>query len=47
MVMGYEEAKTYIEKNELIACLIYDENGDDELEKYFSKSFVNYTIPKE
>ncbi|MEE9437880.1 MAG: FAD:protein FMN transferase [Saprospiraceae bacterium] len=39
MVKGLEEAKSFLIKNSYPACLIYDADGDTELEKFYINGF--------
>lgn len=44
MVMGLEEAKVFLEKNNYPACLIYDADGDENLEKYYANGFKDIVL---
>ena len=44
MVKGLDGAIDFLEKNKYPACLIYDGDGDDELEKYYANGFKNLVI---
>lgn len=39
MVKGVEGAKQFLTANPYAACLIYDEDGDEELERYYANGF--------
>ena len=39
MVKGLEGAKQFLTDNNIPACLIYDADGDDDLEKYYANGF--------
>ncbi|MEM9545699.1 MAG: FAD:protein FMN transferase [Bacteroidota bacterium] len=39
MVKGLEGAKEFLRNNDYPACLIYDADGDDDLEKYYANGF--------
>lgn len=44
MVKGLEEAKEFLSKNNYPACLIYDEDGDDDLEKFYANGFEEMVV---
>ncbi|MFT6781025.1 MAG: thiamine biosynthesis lipoprotein [Saprospiraceae bacterium] len=44
MVSSLEEAKTFLVKNNIKACLIYDSDGDSKLEKYFANGFEELVL---
>ena len=44
MVKGLEGAKDFLETNNFPACLIYDADGDDDLEKYYANGFGDMVI---
>jgi thiamine biosynthesis lipoprotein len=44
MVKGLEGAKAFLEKNKYAACLIYDADGDDLLEKYYANGFEEMVV---
>ena len=44
MVKGLEDAKAFLDKNNFPACLIYDADGDDDLEKYYANGFKEMVL---
>jgi len=44
MVKGLEGAKDFLSKNNYPACLIYDADGDDDLEKYYANGFREMVV---
>jgi thiamine biosynthesis lipoprotein len=44
MVKGLEGAKEFLNVNKFPACLIYDADGDDKLEKYYANGFKEMII---
>lgn len=44
MVKGLEGAKEFLESNKYPACLIYDADGDDDLEKYYANGFKEMVV---
>lgn len=44
MVKGLEGAKTFLSENKYPACLIYDADGDDDLEKYYANGFKDIVV---
>lgn len=44
MVMGLEDAKQFLADNNYPACLIYDADGDDDLEKYYANGFKEMVV---
>jgi len=44
MVKGLEGAKQFLAANNYPACLIYDADGDDDLEKYYANGFKEIVI---
>jgi len=44
MVSSLEEAKTFLSKHDFKACLIYDADGDLQLEKYFANGFEELVL---
>ena len=44
MVKGLEGAKQFLAKNTYPACLIYDADGDDNLEKYYANGFKEMVV---
>jgi len=44
MVKGLEGAKAFLQKNEYPACLIFDADGDDDLEKYYANGFKEMVV---
>jgi thiamine biosynthesis lipoprotein len=44
MVSSLEEAKAFLAKNKVMACLIYDADGDSKLEKYFANGFEELVL---
>lgn len=44
MVKGLEGAKQFLSDNNYPACLIYDADGDDDLEKYYANGFEEMVV---
>lgn len=44
MVYNLDEAKVFLAKNKYKACLLYDEDGHDPLEKYYANGFEDVII---
>lgn len=44
MVKGLEGAKEFLSENNYPACLIYDADGDDNLEKYYANGFKEMVL---
>ncbi len=44
MVKGLEGAKQFLQENQYPACLIYDADGDDDLEKYYANGFKELVV---
>ena len=44
MVNGLEGAKDFLSINDFPACLIYDADGDDDLEKYYANGFEEMVL---
>lgn len=44
MVSSLSEAKAFLTKNDIKACLIYDSDGDSKLEKYFANGFEELVL---
>ncbi len=44
MVKGLEGAKQFLSENNYPACLIYDADGDDDLEKYYANGFEKMVV---
>ena len=44
MVKGLEQAKEFLANNNYPACLIYDADGDDDLEKYYANGFKEMVV---
>lgn len=48
MLLGVEKGINYLEKEPKVeACMIYDEDGDSELEKYYTEGFEEYIFKGE
>jgi thiamine biosynthesis lipoprotein len=44
MVSSLEEAKSFLEEYNYLACLIYDGDGDEKLEKYYANGFEEIVL---
>ncbi|MDF1698464.1 MAG: FAD:protein FMN transferase [Saprospiraceae bacterium] len=44
MVKGLEGAKEFLSKNKIPACLIYDADGDEDLEKFYANGFKKSVV---
>lgn len=44
MVKGLEGAKAFLAEHDYAACLIYDADGDDDLEKYYANGFQEMVV---
>ena len=47
MVKGLDGAKEFLVKNNYPACLIYDADGDDDLEKYYANGFKEMVVKEQ